>query len=48
MTSTAVSDLLISVVLLAMGGVRLRTHLRLAGGKDPRDRHEYIQQQGRR
>jgi hypothetical protein len=48
MTSTAVSDFLISAVLLALGGIRVRAHLRLAGAKDPRDRHEYIHQQGKR
>jgi hypothetical protein len=44
MTSTAVSDFLISVVLLAWGSAQFRTHLRRAARKDPRDLHEYIQQ----
>jgi hypothetical protein len=48
MTSTAVSDFLISAVMLAWGGVRIRAHLRLAAAKDPRDRHEYIHQRGNR
>jgi hypothetical protein len=48
MTSTAVSDFLISAVLLVLGGVRVRAQLRLAGAKDPRDHHEYIQQNGKR
>ena len=48
MTSTAVSDFLICVVLMAWGGAQFRRHLRLAAKKDPRDLHEYIHQQGRR
>jgi len=48
MTSTAVSDFLISVVLLAWGGAQFRRHLRLAAKTDPRDLPEYINQQGRR
>ena len=48
MTSTAVSDFLISVVLMAWGGAQFRRHLRLAAKKDPRDLHEYIHQHGQR
>ena len=46
--STAVSDFLISVVLMAWGGAQFRRHLRRVATKDPRDLHEYIHQQGRR
>ncbi len=48
MTSTAVSDFLISAVLMAWGGAQFRRHLRRVATKDPRDLHEYIHQQGRR